>query len=152
MEKNKKLKHRALSTFKTKTAEETREAGRRFASFLKKGDIVFLKGELGSGKTTFTQGVVKAFGNKGFARSSSFILVSEYEAAAAGCKLYHLDLYRLSRASVWDIGVEEYLYGENISLVEWPDRLEGAGNDNHWVVAIEYAGDDRRKIKIEKKK
>jgi len=138
--------------FVTQTPEETRELGRAFSSLLKRGDIVFLQGDLGSGKTTFTQGVAGAFGNKGFARSSSFTLVSEYAAAAAGCKLYHLDLYRLSPANVYDIGVEEYLYGENISLVEWPDRLKGAGNENHWTVAIEYAGDNQRKIKIEKKK
>ena len=144
-----------LTTFKkkefvTKTAQETRELGKSFAKLLKKGDIVFLKGDLGSGKTTFTQGIVRYFGNKGFARSSSFILVNEYKAGkAGGGKLYHMDLYRLSPSSVWDIGIEEYLYGENISVIEWADRLVGAQNDNHWNVNIEIL-EKGRKITIEK--
>ncbi|MCL2335765.1 MAG: tRNA (adenosine(37)-N6)-threonylcarbamoyltransferase complex ATPase subunit type 1 TsaE [Endomicrobia bacterium] len=152
MAKNKKPYMTDINTFKqpilTSSPDETRELGAAFARLLKKGDIVFLKGDLGSGKTTFTQGVVSAFGNKGFARSSSFILVNEYDAE--DCKLYHLDLYRLNPSSVWDIGIEEYLYGENIALIEWADRLEGAQNDNHWNVEIEYAGDETRKIKIER--
>ncbi|MDR1195807.1 MAG: tRNA (adenosine(37)-N6)-threonylcarbamoyltransferase complex ATPase subunit type 1 TsaE [Endomicrobium sp.] len=135
--------------FLTETPERTRELGEKFAKKLKKGDIVFLKGELGSGKTTFTQGIARAFGNKGFARSSSFVLVSEYNADK--CSLYHLDLYRLNPASVWDLGIEEYLFSGNIAVVEWADRLVGAQNDNTWSVEIESFG-DKRKIKIEKRK
>ncbi|MDR2426445.1 MAG: tRNA (adenosine(37)-N6)-threonylcarbamoyltransferase complex ATPase subunit type 1 TsaE [Endomicrobium sp.] len=138
-----------MKTFITKTPEQTRELGERFARKLKKGDIVFLKGELGSGKTTFTQGIVRSFGNKGFARSSSFILVNEYNAGE--CNLFHLDLYRLSPANVWDMGIEEYLFGGNIAIIEWPDRLIGLKNDSKWNVEIESFV-DKRKIKIEKRK
>jgi len=152
MAKSKKLSPRALSIFKTKTAEETREIGGKFAARLKKGDIVFLKGDLGSGKTTFTQGVAKAFGNKGFARSSSFMLVNEYKGGGEATKLFHLDLYRLKPANVFDIGIEEYLYGDNISLIEWADRLVGAENESDWNVEIEYDDENSRTIKIEKRK
>jgi tRNA threonylcarbamoyladenosine biosynthesis protein TsaE len=136
--------------FITKSSKETIALGARFAVLLKKGDIVFLKGALGSGKTTFTQGVSKAFGNKGFARSSSFMLVNEHKGSNGAQKLFHLDLYRLSASSVWDIGIEEYLYGENISLVEWADRLSDAQSDNDWSVEIETLDDEKRKITIEK--
>lgn len=154
MAKSKKLNIAGISTsspglFITKSPEETRELGKKFAAVLKSGDIVFLKGDLGSGKTTFSQGVVNAFGNKGFARSSSFMLVNEYTAGDK--KLFHLDLYRLTPASVWDIGIEEYLYSGNISLIEWPDRLKGAQSDCAWIVEIE-ADEIQRKIKIEKRK
>jgi len=154
MAKNRKLNTADISTFNkstfiTKTPQETRNLGKKFACALKSGDIVFLKGELGSGKTTFTQGIVKAFGNKGFARSSSFMLVNEYDAA--DLKLFHIDLYRLKPSNVWEIGIEEYLYNKNISIVEWADRLIGAENDNHWNVEIENI-DSKRKIKIENKK
>ena len=135
--------------FITNRPEETRKLGGQFAALLKSGDIVFLKGDLGSGKTTFSQGVVSAFGNKGFARSSSFMLVNEYDAKEK--KLFHLDLYRLTPASVWDIGIEEYIYSGNISLIEWPDRLMGAQDDCTWIVEIE-ADEMQRKIKIEKRK
>jgi tRNA threonylcarbamoyladenosine biosynthesis protein TsaE len=152
--KNRKLNIRGTNTFKekiffTKTPKETSDLGKKFAAALKSGDIVFLKGDLGSGKTTFTQGVVKAFGNKGFARSSSFMLVNEYNAGSI--KLFHIDLYRLKPLSVWDMGIEEYLYSENISLIEWADRLVGSGNDSRWNVEIENTASLGRKIKIEKK-
>ncbi|AKL97436.1 tRNA (adenosine(37)-N6)-threonylcarbamoyltransferase complex ATPase subunit type 1 TsaE [Endomicrobium proavitum] len=147
MAKNKKLNTRVSNIFETSSAEQTRKIGGEFSKLLKKGDIIFLKGDLGSGKTTFTQGVVNAFGNKGFARSSSFMLVCEYSGANAADKLFHLDLYRLSQATVWDIGIEEYIYGDNISIIEWADRLVGV--KPNWLVEMEYVGDNNRKITIE---
>jgi ATPase, YjeE family len=136
-------------TFITKTPEQTRTLGKKFAGCLKKGDLIFLKGDLGSGKTTFIQGIVKAFGNQGFARSSSFILVNEYDADE--CRLFHLDLYRLNPAHVRDLGIEEYLFGGNISVIEWADRLLGCENDNTWSVEIESA-EGVRKITIKRMK
>lgn len=154
MEKKKKAYTPDSGIFKgrlfiTGTPEQTRRLGKVFAKKLKKGDIVFLKGDLGSGKTTFIQGIVKAFGNKGFARSSSFIIANEYKAGE--CSLYHLDLYRLAAAPVWDLGLEEYLFSGNIAVIEWPDRLLGLQNASTWNVEIENCGGER-KIKIEKRK
>jgi tRNA threonylcarbamoyladenosine biosynthesis protein TsaE len=154
MAKNKKQSIADTNTFKTgvfvsDSAEETRRLGGKFAAGLKSGDIVFLKGDLGSGKTTFTQGIVKSFGNEGFARSSSFILVNEYSAGEF--KLFHMDLYRLNPASVWDLGIEEYLFSGNIAVIEWADRLLDMQNENTWNVSFEAEG-DKRKIKIEKRK
>jgi tRNA threonylcarbamoyladenosine biosynthesis protein TsaE len=155
MVKNKKSNTLALNTFKnkvfiTKTPQETRNLAKKFASVLKSGDIVFLNGDLGTGKTTFSQGITKFFGNKGFARSSSFILVNEYQAFD-NLKLFHLDLYRLKKSTIFDIGIEEYLYSGNISLIEWPQRLIDGQNENHWDIKIESLI-NKRKIKIEKKK
>ncbi|MDR3113026.1 MAG: tRNA (adenosine(37)-N6)-threonylcarbamoyltransferase complex ATPase subunit type 1 TsaE [Endomicrobium sp.] len=157
MAKNKKQFIRDISTsekniFISKTPGQTRRLGAKFAALLKRGDIVFLKGDLGSGKTTFTQGVARAFGNKGFARSSSFMLVNEYKGGKISETLFHLDLYRLKPASVWDMGIEEYLYGQNVSLIEWPDRILGGQNDNNWNVELETAAGGDRKITIEKTK
>ncbi|MDR3071640.1 MAG: tRNA (adenosine(37)-N6)-threonylcarbamoyltransferase complex ATPase subunit type 1 TsaE [Endomicrobium sp.] len=134
--------------FVTKNPDETRNLGERFASVLRSSDIVFLNGDLGSGKTIFAQGVIKAFGNKGFAKSSSFIIVNEYNAG--DLKLFHFDLYRLEPSNILDIGIEEYIYSKNISLIEWADRLIGSFNDSYWNVEIEDMG-SIRKIKIEKK-
>ncbi|MDR1662811.1 MAG: tRNA (adenosine(37)-N6)-threonylcarbamoyltransferase complex ATPase subunit type 1 TsaE [Endomicrobium sp.] len=138
------------NTFTTKIPQETRNLGTAFAALLKSGDIIFLKGNIGSGKTTFVQGVVKAFSNKSFARSSSFILVNEYKIPN-NLKLFHLDMYRLEPSSVWDIGIEEYIYSNNISLIEWADKLIGAEKDNHWSVEIENLTVGR-KITIENTK
>lgn len=155
MTKNKKSNIADLSTFKnstfiTKIPQETKNLAKKFASVLKSGDIVFLNGNLGSGKTTFTQGITKFFGNKGFAKSSSFMFVNEYHTFD-NLKLFHIDLYRLKKSSIFDIGIEEYLYSENISLIEWPQKLIDGKNENHWDITIENLT-NRRKIKIEKKK
>ncbi|MDR1418122.1 MAG: tRNA (adenosine(37)-N6)-threonylcarbamoyltransferase complex ATPase subunit type 1 TsaE [Endomicrobium sp.] len=155
MDKNKKLNIADLSIFKnsafiTKTPQETRVLAKKFASILKSGDIVFLNGNLGSGKTTFSQGITQFFGNTGFARSSSFMLVNEYQAFDS-FKLFHIDLYRLKKTSIFDIGIEEYLYSKNISLIEWPQRLSDGENENHWDITIENLI-NKRKIKIQKKK
>ena len=156
MAKNKKSNFPGLSISKknifiTSDAEETRQLGAIFSKLLKSGDIVFLNGDLGAGKTTFTQGIAKAFGNAGFARSSSFMLVCEYSGGAAAEKFFHLDLYRLAPAGARDIGIEEYLYGKNISAVEWAERLVDAQNDKTWNVDFKDLGNSR-KITIEKTK
>jgi tRNA threonylcarbamoyladenosine biosynthesis protein TsaE len=139
------------TVFATDSPEQTRKIGQAFAALLKKGDVVFLNGELGSGKTTFTQGAVKAFGNKGFARSSSFMLVTEYEAGA-GEKLFHIDLYRLEPSYIEETGLEEYICGDGIALIEWPQRLKEGGGLKTWNIKFEYCGEEKRKITIEKSK
>ncbi|MDR1784617.1 MAG: tRNA (adenosine(37)-N6)-threonylcarbamoyltransferase complex ATPase subunit type 1 TsaE [Endomicrobium sp.] len=154
MAKNKKSNIPATNIFNknffvTKSPQETRNLGKKFASILKGGDIVFLKGDFGTGKTTFAQGIIKAFCDKDFARSPSFALINEYDAVKL--KLFHIDLYRLNPLIARDIGIEEYLYGKNISIIEWADRLLDVENDNHWDIEIENMNSER-KIKIENKK
>ncbi|MDR2772479.1 MAG: tRNA (adenosine(37)-N6)-threonylcarbamoyltransferase complex ATPase subunit type 1 TsaE [Elusimicrobiota bacterium] len=156
--KNQKLSSQALTisktskpqTFLTKSASQTQKMGRLFAGLLNKGDIVFLKGDLGAGKTTFVQGVVGAFGNKGLVQSSSFIVAKEY-SAKNGLKLFHLDLYRLSGADIWDIDIEQYLYSGNIALVEWSERLAGADKIKTWDIKFSYVqGTNNREITFQK--
>jgi tRNA threonylcarbamoyladenosine biosynthesis protein TsaE len=158
MDKKKRLNIQAThisqhNVFITVTPTETRRLGVKFAKFLKKGDIVLLYGECGSGKTTFVQGIVRAFGNRGFAKSASFMLVNEYNAFCK-TKLFHLDLYRLDSVHIYDIGLEEYIYGSNISLIEWPDKIIGLETNNSWKIYLtqEYNSDNinKRIIKIEK--
>jgi tRNA threonylcarbamoyladenosine biosynthesis protein TsaE len=153
MATNKKLTTPNINIFKkkifTKTSSETRNLGKKLAFMLKSGEIVFLKGDFGSGKTTFSQGIIKAIGNKNFARSSSFTIINEYNVK--NLKLFHIDLYRLEPSNIWDLGIEEYVYSKNISIIEWADRLTGSENDNHWNIEIKIIGSGRE-IKIEKKK
>lgn len=106
--------------FEVKSVEETWALARRFADELKPGDIVCLEGELGAGKTTFTQGLAAAMGVKGRVTSPTFCLVQEH----AGDKLLvHMDLYRLnSEDDVLAIGWEDYLAQGAILVVEWPER------------------------------
>ena len=134
-------------TFYTETDIETRELGKKFASILKPKDIVFFNGDLGAGKTTFIQGILSYFGIKKFVRSASFMLVSEFETKL--CPVYHLDLYRLDENNTMDLGIDEYLFGDGISLVEWCDRLKHYNIKKRWNINIDYI-DNGRKIKIER--
>jgi len=133
----------------TGSAEETLRLGAEFAKKLKQGDIVFLKGKLGSGKTTFVKGSAKGFGVRGLVRSSSFILVSEYKGRRG--RIYHIDLYRLKgNRDFENLGLEEFLFGEGICFVEWADRLDEIPSNYGYIVKFKWLGDNKREIKIKR--
>jgi tRNA threonylcarbamoyladenosine biosynthesis protein TsaE len=102
---------------------DTLKIGRSLAKKLKPGDIVCLFGELGSGKTVLTQGIASGLGiKKERVISPSFVLMREHRRARL--PLYHFDLYRLKQGSeILGLGLEEYLYGDGVCVVEWADRL-----------------------------
>jgi len=105
------------------SAEETRAIGRRLAAGLRAGDVLLLHGDLGAGKTTFTQGIAAGLGIAGPVPSPTFTLVNEY-TGAGHLSLYHLDLYRLSGLSeTASLGYEEDLEPtDGSTVVEWPER------------------------------
>ena len=129
-------------TFYTKTDDETRTLAKRFAEILKPKDIVFFNGDLGVGKTTFIQGILFHFSIKKFARSASFMLVNEFESKL--CPIYHLDLYRLDENNISDLGIDEYLFGDGISLIEWSDRLKNYNIKTRWEINIDYVQQGRK--------
>ncbi|KPK38378.1 MAG: tRNA threonylcarbamoyladenosine biosynthesis protein TsaE [Gammaproteobacteria bacterium SG8_47] len=98
--------------------------GARLARGLSPGLMVFLKGELGAGKTTLVRGLLRALGYEGAVRSPTFTLLEPY--TAADWRIYHFDLYRLSDPEELEyIGAREYFGDDALCLVEWPER--GAG-------------------------
>ena len=113
-----------LDTYITKTLDETQELAARVAKNIAIGTVVALIGDLGTGKTTFTQGFAKAMGIREAVGSPTFKLVSEY--MGKGNWLYHIDCYRLTNAQQFiNIGGEEYLPSDNgIALIEWADIIE----------------------------
>jgi len=105
----------------TRSVEETWAAAAEFAATLKPGDVVLLEGDLGAGKTTFTQGVAQAIGAKRRVASPTFCLVAEHPSERF--LLVHMDLYRLHGPDdVLTIGWEDYLARGAVLFVEWPDR------------------------------
>lgn len=115
--------------FEVNSVEETWALARQFAAELKPGDVVCLEGDLGAGKTTFTQGLAAALGVAGRVTSPTFCLVQEHrrvekwESGKVPLLLVHMDLYRLrGEDDVLAIGWEDYLSEGAILVVEWPER------------------------------
>lgn len=111
-----------VKSYRTATPEETRQRGETIGQNLKPGDILLLFGELGSGKTTFIQGLARGLKVTEYVTSPSFIIVSEH---AGPVKLYHVDLYRLTadRQDIEDLGLDEYFDSPAVTVVEWAERL-----------------------------
>lgn len=108
----------------SKSAEETKELGKKFANELKPGDLILLKGDIGTGKTTFVQGMTEGLGGRKIPNSPSFTIMQEYETS---CGMFrHLDLYRLDNLTldVDRIGLPEILSDpQAITVIEWAERL-----------------------------
>ncbi|MGB0388625.1 MAG: tRNA (adenosine(37)-N6)-threonylcarbamoyltransferase complex ATPase subunit type 1 TsaE [Ardenticatenaceae bacterium] len=100
---------------------QTRQIGIELGNLVQSGDVILLYGDLGAGKTNFTQGVAEGLGISGAVRSPTFTLVNEYQEGRV--PLYHIDLYRLAGdADLATIGLDEYFDEEGIVVVEWPEK------------------------------
>lgn len=105
----------------TGTAGETERLGEEVARLLQPGDAVLLSGDLGAGKTTFTRGLARGLGAAGPVTSPTFTLMHQYDGRLP---VYHFDLYRLEEAGdLAELGLAEFLYGDGVAVVEWPDLL-----------------------------
>lgn len=151
----KKLKHKGSNTLRTpgtevivtNSAAATKSVGSRIAAKLKPGDVIYLEGELGGGKTTLVQGILKALGIKKAVRSSSFILVNEY-TIKKNIPLFHIDLYRLPDSGIETLGLEEYINPESICIIEWADKIKGLMGTPSLKIKMTWLGDNKRKIEI----
>lgn len=124
----------------TRSPEETECFGRRLASMLSPGDIVSFKGDLGAGKTCMIRGIAGGLGVKSNITSSSFVLMRALEGDRM---VYHFDLYRLSdREELLDIGYDEFMFSDGISLVEWPEKMGDWIGDSYLEINIWYDFDN----------
>jgi len=105
--------------FETENPDETRELGRRIARSILAGDVLALKGELGSGKTTLIQGIIEGLGVAERVQSPSFVLVRTYQA---DFEIKHVDLYRLDPQGADGLHLEEIYNEDGVMLVEWADH------------------------------
>lgn len=132
--------------FHTSSPEETVELGRKIGKELKAGDVVALIGELGAGKTLFTQGLVQGLGVAGYVKSPSFTIVNKYEGSLP---VYHLDLYRLGDVNeIYELGIEEYLYGDGVCIIEWAEKAYSLLPQKYLLIKFFYTGEKSRKIEV----
>ena len=138
--------------FEVHSVEETWALARELAKELKPGDVVCLEGDLGAGKTTFTQGLAAAMGVAGRVTSPTFCIVQEHRAAEGDGLLVHMDLYRLSGEDDVDaIGWEDYLARGAVIVVEWPERAGSlVPSSARHVVFRHMDGEENRLIAIDK--
>ena len=144
--------------FEVNSVEETWELAKKLAAELKPGDVVCLEGDLGAGKTTFTQGLAAAMGVPGRVNSPTFCIVQEHRSTLSPSHpltfspsfLVHMDLYRLhGEDDVIAIGWEDYLAEGAILVVEWPERagaLIPAGARH--IVFTHLDGEESRRIEF----
>ena len=136
------------SAFRTHSPEETQEIGVRIGCQLHPGDVVALIGDLGVGKTCLTQGIARGAGvcQDETVNSPSYILINEY---AGKIPIYHIDLYRLEQLEdISALGLEEYLEGDGICVIEWADRMGELLPENHIQVTITGADEFTRTIEV----
>lgn len=133
--------------FESNSVEKTIAYGKEFAKGLKVGDVVCLEGDLGAGKTHFVKGIASYFEiDTEKVNSPTFTLINEYSGRIP---IYHFDCYRIkSEQEALEIGIEEYLYGEGVSIIEWPSKIKGLVPDGAIKIEINHQGESQRSISI----
>tara|TARA_B100001123_G_C14945549_1_gene881493 strand:+ start:154 stop:663 length:510 start_codon:yes stop_codon:yes gene_type:complete len=133
--------------------DETQSLGNKIGRLSTPGDLILMTGELGAGKTCFTQGVLNGIGSPDHVRSPTFVLVMEYKARIP---LYHADLYRISESAELDsIGIEDYFNSDGICVVEWADRFDYLYQLEHLAIQIDWdrsgPSSEKRRINLTSK-
>ena len=133
-------------SFTTKSAEESEALGQKIGCFLRKGDILAMRGPLAAGKTTLTKGIARSLGIRDEITSPTFCLISEY---AGKMPLYHMDVYRLDGAEDFiNLGTDDMLYGEGVCVIEWSEKIMSELPDTAIVLDISVNGDGSRTVLI----
>ena len=131
----------------THSPGETRAFGERLAHQLRAGDVLLLLGNLGAGKSELTRGIARGLGVSSPVASPSFTILNVYDEGRI--PLYHFDWYRLNSAEeLYEMGMDEYLGGDGVAVVEWPSRCPEAVPEKHLEVRIDPVDDCAREIAL----
>ena len=124
--------------------KECKILGRNISNKLKAGDVISLEGNLGSGKTTFVKGILQGLNYKYDVTSPTFTLINEYDA---DLKVIHIDFYRENNIKRWkEIGIDEYMYSDNLVIIEWGNMINDILPDNIIRIYFEHITLNQRKI------
>jgi tRNA threonylcarbamoyladenosine biosynthesis protein TsaE len=120
--------------------------GRSLAKLVQGGEIIGLRGELGTGKTTFVRGFCEGIevSEKAWVRSPTFTLINEYQGRLP---VYHIDLYRIARAEeIAALNLRDYLYSDGVTLIEWIERLPADELDEYLEVSLAHRSESKRQV------
>jgi len=131
--------------FISRSPDQTRRIGIRLGAYLQAGDVVCLCGDLGAGKTTFTQGIARGWGALERATSPTFVLVKYYNKAD-GAKFAHLDAYRLVDALEAEDLDLDLMMESGPFIIEWPERIRSALPQTHLWVDLSWQDDQQRSM------
>ncbi|TVY08412.1 tRNA (adenosine(37)-N6)-threonylcarbamoyltransferase complex ATPase subunit type 1 TsaE [Paenibacillus cremeus] len=130
--------------FHSRGTADTADLAERLASLFIPGTVIALDGDLGAGKTTFSQAVARAIGVQEVVNSPTFTIIKEYQ----GEKLpfYHMDVYRLSQQEADELGLDDYFYGHGVTMVEWASLIEDLLPEERLAIQIGHMGDEGRRF------
>lgn len=137
------------------SVEQTQRLGMRLGELLRGGELILLEGQLGTGKTTFTQGLALGLDITANINSPTFTLLKEYPGqprpgrgegpARVGPALYHFDLYRLDDpAEIFDLGFDDYFSGDGVCIVEWAERADLYWPSDHLRIRLKMLSETKR--------
>ncbi len=130
---------------RTHSPAETRALGQRLARLLRPGDVLLLYGDLGAGKSELTRGIARGLGVTGPVASPSFTILNVYDEGRL--PLYHFDWYRLNSAEeLYEMGMDEYLGGDGVAVVEWPGQCPEAIPETNLTITLTPGEGDAREI------
>jgi tRNA threonylcarbamoyladenosine biosynthesis protein TsaE len=143
-----------MKTVITQSSKETRELGKKLAGKIKRDSIFALKGDLGIGKTTFTQGLLKGLGAKGPYTSPTFVVIKHYKSKfkvqSSKFKffdVYHVDAYRVTAKDILNLGWREMIdQKNNIIIIEWADRIKKIIPRGAIWIKFKWLDENKRKI------
>jgi tRNA threonylcarbamoyladenosine biosynthesis protein TsaE len=131
------------------SATDTFEFGKKLGSLLQSGDLVALIGNLGTGKTVCIQGIAVGLGvhDRNVVTSPTYTLIHEYQGRVP---VYHFDVYRLAKADdLYELGYEEYFYGNGVTVIEWADRIPSFLPDEYLALQLRLQPDLTRSIRLQ---
>lgn len=135
----------------SKSPEQTMALGRKLGELMSSGNVICVYGNLGAGKTYFAKGLALGLGISEHVTSPTFTIINEYEGRIP---FYHVDAYRLTEEEeAYELGLEEYLYGRGVTLIEWPERVNSLLPDEYLqlFISLSNEGDDVRVLEFQAK-